>query len=179
MSLEGRFRGRHSTLCTWSADLDFVAGAVRRGPGGRVDAAGPRLPFVWPAQRLVNVECRFRGRCSTRLPFVWQHLVKLVAGAVQMLYQKSVAAPVAYAEHFGVIPSGNAGQRCCFFVTGSSRWRTCRLQVCVVRPWPAALHPARFSQEWVGRWCAFLVREALSLRSTSFLQKRGQKSTCV
>ena len=39
------------------------------GLGGRVVAAGPRLPVVqisWQAQHFVNVECRFRGRRSTQ-----------------------------------------------------------------------------------------------------------------
>ena len=49
-----RLCGRRSTLCTWSAD--FVAGAEQL-------AAGPRVPFVWQAQRLVNLD---RGRRSTQ-----------------------------------------------------------------------------------------------------------------
>ena len=82
--LEGRFRGRRSTLCTWRAD--FVAAQYADPPGpsaARVVAVGPRLPFVWRARRSVHLEWQPEQLAAgPRVPFVWQaqRLVNLDRG---------------------------------------------------------------------------------------------------
>ena len=84
VNLECRFRGRRSTQSLpdqlrrgqgWAAAAFCVAGTAlgesgveiswqeqyaepSGGAATRVVAAGPRLPFVWQAQHLVNPECR-------------------------------------------------------------------------------------------------------------------------
>ena len=53
--------GEPGVQISWQAQYTEPSG----GPGGRVGAAGPRLPFVWQVQHLVNLD-RFRGRRSAQ-----------------------------------------------------------------------------------------------------------------
>ena len=58
----GTALGEAGVQISWQAQCTEPSG----GAVARVVAAGPRLPFVRQAQRLVNLDWRFRGRCGAQ-----------------------------------------------------------------------------------------------------------------